>query len=344
MNSPVRFSKRHRHGRISRNAIAVRNAVRQYSKAKSVHERRWWLDVIEPSRLRDEIHTHVRRLASEIGERSVFRPNALAAAREYIAAEFSRYGYSVRYQWYDADDLPCANLEATRHGQRWPGKILLLGAHYDTASGSPGANDNASGIAALLAIARRFAALSPAITVRFVAFVNEEPPFFASGEQGSIVYAAAARAKGDDIRLMVSLETIGYYRDTPGSQTYPAPFGLFYPKHANFLGFVSDFRSALLMHRCARAFRRVSKFPLVCASVPRGVPGASSSDHLAFWRCAYRAFMITDTAFYRYPYYHTAEDTAEKLDYPRLSEVVAALVRTFAAFAHADPILILPGS
>ena len=288
------------------------------------------------ARIAANLRAHVQRLAGDIGERNVFHPRALASARDFITSEWTRYGYSVRHQWYDVGAVRCANLEATRPGQLRPEQILLLGAHYDSVIESPGANDNASGVASLLEIARHFATASPAITVRFVAFVNEEPPFFASTGQGSMVYAASARAADEDIRLMISLETIGYYRDAPGSQTYPAPFGLLYPDRADFLGFVSDFRSALLMRRCARGFRRISRFPLACAAVPRGIPGVSLSDHASFWHHGYRAFMITDTAFYRYPYYHTAKDTPEKLDYSRLAEVTDALAKTFVAIAQPD--------
>ena len=134
-------------------------------------------------------------------------------------------------------------------------EILLIGAHYDTVTGSPGANDNASGVSALLEISRLFANVEPALTVRFVAFVDEEPPFFITRQQGSMVYAEAARRQGDDIRLMASIETIGWYSSQPGSQSYPPLFNLFYPKWADFIGIVSNFRSWAAMRRLAAAFR-----------------------------------------------------------------------------------------
>ncbi|HZA66376.1 MAG TPA: M28 family peptidase, partial [Geminicoccaceae bacterium] len=163
----------------------------------------------------------VRELAGAIGERNVFRPRALHQAADYIEQTWRAQGYAVSTQAYDAYGVPCANLEASRAGVDRPGEILLVGAHYDSVRGSPGADDNASGVAALLELSRAFAAESPARTVRFVAFVNEEPPFFLTGKQGSMVYARAARARGDDIRLMVSLEMLGFYSDAPGSQRYP---------------------------------------------------------------------------------------------------------------------------
>ena len=147
------------------------------------------------------------------------------------------------------------------------------------------------------------------------------------------MYAKAARARGDAIRLMVSLETIGCYRDEPRSQRYPPLFGFFYPRRANFIAFVSDFRSRTLMRRAVQAFRKSSDFPLQHVATFRFIPGIAWSDHWSFWRQGYPAFMVTDTAFYRYPYYHTSQDTPEKLAYPELTRLTAGLAETFAALA-----------
>jgi Zn-dependent M28 family amino/carboxypeptidase len=156
--------------------------------------------------------------------------------------------------------------------------------HEGEGGGRANANDNASGVAALLEISRMFQGIDPALTVRFVAFVNEERPLFMTGRQGSMVYAEAARRRGDDIRLMASLETIGCYSDKPGSQNYPPLFGLFYPDRGNFLGIVSDFRSRTAMRRLAEAFRALSRFTLQTVSTFRAIPGVSWSDHQSFWR------------------------------------------------------------
>jgi Zn-dependent M28 family amino/carboxypeptidase len=276
---------------------------------------------------------HVRELAGAIGERNVFRPRALHQAADYIEQTWRAQGYAVSTQAYDAYGLPCANLEASRPGADRPGQILLIGAHYDTVRGCPGANDNASGVAAMLELSRRFAMLAPALTVRFVAFVNEEPPSFLTGQQGSMVYAKAARQRGDDIRLMASLETIGCYFDEPGTQRYPPLFRYFFPDRGNFLGLVSDLSSAPALRRMARTFRRHSDFPLEHVATFRWVPGVAWSDHLSFWRQGYRALMVTDTAFYRYRYYHTPEDTPDKLNYPALGRAIDGLFRCFAAMA-----------
>lgn len=280
-----------------------------------------------------DVARHVERLAGTIGERNVARPQALAAARDYLEEVLRGEGYAVRRQEYRAAGVLCANLEASLAGGARADQILLLGAHYDSVAGSPGANDNASGVAALLEIARRFAGTEPALTVRFLAFVNEEPPFFMTARQGSVVYASAARRRGDDIRLMIALETIGYYTGRPGSQRYPPLLGRFYPDRGDFLALISDLRSLPVVRQMARVFRRHSGFPLEYAGLPRCIPGVSWSDHLSFWRRGYPAVMATDTAFLRYPYYHSADDTPEKLDMAKLAAASEALYRCCAALA-----------
>jgi Zn-dependent M28 family amino/carboxypeptidase len=291
--------------------------------------------MIAKDNLEERLRTHVLRLARDIGERNVFRPRALQAAALYLEREWREQGYAVETVAYEVSGIRCANLEVTRRGGVRKGEILLIGAHYDSVVGSPGANDNASGVASLLEISRIFTDIDPAMTVRFVAFVNEEPPFFRSMQQGSMVYAAAARQREDDIRLMASLETIGWYSDEPGSQGYPPLFGLFYPASANFLGIVSDFRSRTVMQQLAAAFRAHSDFPLETAATFRFIPGVSWSDHRSFWRQGYPAVMITDTAFYRYRHYHADTDTPDKLNYPALAEVTRGLTSAFAALAQA---------
>jgi hypothetical protein len=283
----------------------------------------------EQTRMMSRLQAHVQLLAGDIGERNILHPAALSDAALYIESEWSRQGYAVGQQAYEVSGVRCANLEVTRNGDVRERELLLIGAHYDSVIGSPGANDNASGVAALLEISRQFAASEPAMTVRFVAFVNEEPPFFMSEQQGSMVYAKSARHRGDDIRLMVSLETIGWYSNRPGSQRYPPLFNLFYPNRANFIGMVADFRSRVAMRRLAQAFKAHSDFPLQTAATFRFVPGVSWSDHRSFWRHGYHALMITDTAPYRYPHYHGAEDTPDKLAYAEFSRVTLGLCAAF---------------
>jgi Zn-dependent M28 family amino/carboxypeptidase len=281
----------------------------------------------------ERLLAHVVALAGEIGDRNVFRPTALEEAAEYIAGQWSSFGYRVNRQEYQVRDVTCANLEVERPGFEPTGGILLIGAHYDSVRGCPAANDNGSGVAALLELARRFAEVEPARTLHFVAFTNEEPPFFMTPQQGSIVYARAARQRGDDIRLMASLETMGYFSDAPGSQRYPPLFRYFYPDRGNFLGLVSDFRSRPAMLQLVAAFRAASDFPLEHTATFRWIPGVAWSDHRSFWRAGYPAVMITDTAFYRYPYYHTALDIPDKLTYDAFARATEGLYGAFAALA-----------
>jgi Zn-dependent M28 family amino/carboxypeptidase len=169
-----------------------------------------------------------------------------------------------------------------------------------------------------------------------VAFVNEEPPFFLTGDMGSAVYAARARERGDDIRLMLSLEAIGYYTDAPGSQQYPPLIGLCYPDRGNFIAFVSNLASRRLLRRTVALFRAHSDFPVEHLAAPSLIPGVSWSDHRSFWRQGYRALMVTDTALYRYPHYHAPDDTPDKLDYDALARIVDGLAGTLVALTEDD--------
>jgi len=282
--------------------------------------------------LANRLRRHIYRLADEIGEHNVYHPEALHSAERYIEETFEAQGYQVTRQEYRVKNVRSANLEVSCRGSKHPEEIILIGAHYDSVIGSPGANDNASGVAALLELSRKFRQATPERTVRFVAFVNEEPPFFFSPQQGSMVYSKRARQRGDNIRLMISLETIGYYRNEPNSQHYPPLFRLFYPSTANFIAFVTNLRSRRAMHRFAKAFRQVSDFPLEHVATFSLIPGIAWSDHLSFWWRGYRAMMVTDTAFYRYPYYHSAQDTAEKIDYEKLAMLTESLFAALVEF------------
>ncbi len=282
----------------------------------------------------DALRRHVESLAGEIGERNVQRPHALAAAERYIAQEWASQGFQVAAQRYWAAGVDCANLEIVIPGEDLPTEIIVVGAHYDTVAGSPGANDNASAVAALLEIARTVVGERPRRTLKLVAFVNEEPPFYYWGAMGSGVYAQAARRRGDDIRAMFSLEMLGCYSDAPGSQTYPPLLKYFYPDRGNFVAFVSNLRSRRVLRAAVTAFRAGSRFPCESAALPAWIPGVGWSDQLSFWRAGYPGVMVTDTAFHRYPHYHRPTDTPDKLDYGRLAQVTAGLAGAFARLAR----------
>lgn len=275
-------------------------------------------------------------LAGSIGERHVWRHDALRRAADYIRGELAAAGYEPVGQSYDVHRIRVENIDATLPGTTTPDEIVVVGAHYDTVPECPGANDNGSGVAAMLELARRFAGAARDRTVRFVAFVNEEPPFFQTPLMGSVVYANAARARGDRIVAMLSLETIGYYSDQKGSQQYPPPLNLLFPDTGNFIGFVSNLRSAGLLRQAQRAFKERTPFPIQAAPAPEAIPGIGWSDQWAFWRAGYRALMITDTAPYRYPWYHTPQDTPDKIDFGKLAQVVDGLEHVVGVLAMRD--------
>jgi Zn-dependent M28 family amino/carboxypeptidase len=272
--------------------------------------------------LRAELRNHVEKLAGEIGERNLARYPELLAAADYIEQQFD--GWKVRRDSYEVQGKSCANIEAEKAG-RSP-EIILVGAHYDSVFGSPGANDNATGVAALLALAHRLSNLPNDKTLRLVAFVNEEPGHFQTGGMGSYVYAARCRQRNDPIEAMISLETIGYFSDKKGSQSYPAAgFGLIYPRVGNFIGFVSDLSSRGLLRQALGFFREHARIRSEGAALPTFVPGIGWSDQWSFWQHGYPGIMITDTAPFRYPYYHSAMDRPDKIDYDSMTRVVSGV-------------------
>ena len=301
----------------------------------------WWIMIRMPGKsyrgelpapddalisLAGELRRDIDRLAAQIGERNVLnRPQQLAQAADYIETEFQAAGYEVKRQWYPVGDCQCCNLEVEIAGTERPQEIVVVGAHYDSVVGTPGANDNASGVAAVLALARRFAERKTGRTLRFVALANEEPPYFQTDQMGSWVYARRARQQGDNIVAMLSLETIGYYDDTPGSQRYPPPFGMLYPSQGNFIGIVGNTASRDLVRRIVATFRQHEPFPCEGCALPDAVPGVGFSDHWSFWQEGYAAAMVTDTAMCRYPHYHQPQDTSDKVHFDRAARVVRGL-------------------
>jgi Zn-dependent M28 family amino/carboxypeptidase len=266
---------------------------------------------------------HVAAIAAR--ERNVFRPAELEAAAQYIEKALAGPGYAVAAQRYQAGPAEVRNIEVEVRGETRAAEIVVVGAHYDSVAGSPGANDNGSGVAALIELARLLREARPARTLRFVAFVNEEPPFFMGEAMGSRVYARRSKARGENVVAMLSLETIGWYDERPGSQRFPFPLGFFYPSTGNFLAFVSNLSSRALLHEAVASFRRHARFPSEAVAAPAFIPGVDWSDHRSFWKEGWPALMVTDTAPYRYPYYHTPQDTPDKVDYGRLARVVSGL-------------------
>jgi Zn-dependent M28 family amino/carboxypeptidase len=275
----------------------------------------------------------VEKLASEIGERNLTRYRNLTAAADFLEDSFVDAGWEVSCHSYEIGEKRCHNLEVEIKGSERGDEIVVVGAHYDSVDGSPGANDNATGTAAVLALSRLFARRRTSRTLRLLEFVNEEPPYFQSSHMGSLIYARHCRKRGDNIVAMLSLETIGYYTDEKGSQNYPFPLGLFYPSTGNFIAFVGNISSRELVRDVVASFRHHAKYPSEGGAIPGFMPGIGLSDHWAFWKQGYPAIMVTDTAPFRYPYYHTEADTLDRVRYDRMARVVAGLKGVIADLA-----------
>jgi len=290
----------------------------------------------EQAAVRERLRGHVKRLASEIGARNVDHPERYGEARDYLKENLEDLTNTKTHQ-VKLEELERAGDGATNLLLDIPGTlgsdIVVVGAHYDSCNESPGANDNATGVAVALELARAIAMKPANNTVRVVLFANEEPPFFKRPGMGSRTNSAHAKRRNDPIRGMVALETMGFYSDKPNSQRYPWPIGLLYPSRGNFLAFVGDLGSRSLIHDAISTFRASASFPSEGAALPASFPGVDWSDHWSFREEGYPAIMATDTAVYRDPHYHKRTDTAERLDYDALARVtfgMEAVVRRLA--------------
>lgn len=291
----------------------------------------------DETKIRDDLKAYVKQLAETIGKRNVdYAYDSLKAAANYIETTLRGQGYDVRSYEFPIDKNPVRNLEVQITGVKSPEKNLIVGAHYDTFGDTPGADDNSSGVAALLELAASLKNSKPDQTIRLVFFVNEEPPYFQTDKMGSLVYASQLHDQKVNVTGMVSLETIGYYSDVEASQHYPAGFGVLYPYTGNFIGFVGNVGSRSLVRRAIRAFRRSVEFPSEGVAAPSGLTGVGWSDHWAFWQQGYKAIMVTDTAPFRNRDYHLPADTSEKLDYDRMARVVGGLQKVALNLAEND--------
>ena len=270
------------------------------------------------------LRRHVETLAAN--ERNI----DLETPARYIAGAFAAHGLVSAFQRFESGGRTVSNVEVVSRQSAF----ILVGAHYDTVPGSRGANDNASGVAALIELAGLLG--KEGLPIRFVAFANEEEPYFMGPEMGSWVSAKRARDRGETVRAMLSLEMLGYYSDQPGSQHYPPPLGLFYPDRGNFIAFVGDLGACRLVRRVISAFRKNAHVPSEGMAAPASIPGVTWSDHWSFRNHGYPAIMVTDTAFYRYPHYHLPGDTPEQLDYERLARVTLGLAGALRELAAAN--------
>lgn len=280
----------------------------------------------DKSQIESSLRLHVDRLAGLIGARTLQKPKTIQATVGYIERHWSDIGYQTSRETYDALGDQAANIVVERIGTKRPDEVILLGAHYDTVSTTPGADDNASAVAVLLEVSRLLKEYRSKRTVRYVAFACEEPPYFNLDSMGSQYHARQSRMRGDKIVGMLCLEMVGYYSTAAGSQAVPPliPRWMrrFFPRHGDFLAAVGNISSWKLCWRFRRGFKRGARtMPLFSICLPEKINEIRLSDNSSFWDQGYPALMLTDTSFLRNPNYHQASDTPETLDYPRMTEV-----------------------
>lgn len=273
-------------------------------------------------------------MSATIGERNVHRVGSLQTTIDYLRENLIQAGYAVKELTYQVEGHAVSNLEAELAGSAPVEGAVIVGAHHDSVAGTVGADDNTSGVAATLELARLLESNKPHRTIRFVFFVNEEPPYFQTDGMGSLVYARQLKPNGIPVSAMISLEMLGFYSAAPGSQKYPTPLSLFYPNRGNFIGFVGNPESRDLVRLAIRKFRESAEFPSEGVAAPASWPGIGWSDHWSFWQEGYPAIMITDTALFRNPYYHTSGDTVDKLDFEKMARVVDGIREVVISLAN----------
>ena len=284
-----------------------------------------------------QLREHVKILTVTIGERSVAVPAKLKETAAYIKSFYHAIGVTANSQPYSYTDFAVENIIMEVSSIPHPEYRFLLGAHYDSVAGTVGADDNASAVAVQLETARHLAALMGKekrdLAVKFVSFALEEPPAYNTRHMGSRMYAKKARKNKEQIDGMICLEMVGYTCHEPGCQGYPFPLMFMdYPEEGNFIGIVNNFKSRDFAKRLVDQFQKNNQLPVVKLTVPFNgwvIPAVRLSDHASFWDQGFKAVMLTDSAFYRNPYYHTAGDTMEKLDFEYMAELVESLVIFF---------------
>ena len=284
---------------------------------------------------KSDLQDYVNMLATTIGERNVAKYGNLQKAATWLESALgpNNMGYKVARQTYKVAGKDCHNIEVQITGTTKPDEIVVIGAHYDSAIGTPGADDNASGVAALVCLANAFVGTQPERTLRFVGFVNEEPPHFQTSAMGSYLYAKRCKEREENVVAMLSLESLGYYSDVKGSQQYPPILRAAYPDTGNFAAVVGNLKSKPLVDQVAMKMIADSGVPIEKLSFLASLPGIGWSDHWSFWEFGYQAAMITDTAPYRNQHYHQATDLPGTLDFDRLQKVTTGLQSVIAELA-----------
>ncbi|MDD5432039.1 MAG: M28 family peptidase [Candidatus Omnitrophica bacterium] len=273
------------------------------------------------ARIAERLKAHVHKLSEEIGERNLDHYPKLEQAAEYIARKLEYYDYTVKFQEYFLEGKAVKNIVARKKGSVLPDGIIVVGAHYDTVA-TPGADDNASGVAVVLELARILVNSPTSRSIEFCFFTCEEDPFFKTELMGSRLFVRLARAEAKNIRYAVIFDMVGYYTDKMNSQRYfPLITGLFLPNRGNFISVFSNSRSSGLSSFLIKSFQRNSRFPIVLLATNFD-PTIDFSDHWAFWKEGYPTVMVSDTSSLRNNKYHTNADTWDTLDFDSMACVV----------------------
>jgi len=274
----------------------------------------------------ERLRADVERLCGELSPRLYNPPEHLDRVASWIEGQFRDAGLAVDEHTYRLREGEYRNVLGMRKGSDPSLGAVIVGAHYDAYMGLPGADDNASGVAVLLELARTLPPETPARTQIFAAFTNEEPPFFGGDDMGSARYARSLAEASTRVDLMIALDLVGTFDDRPGSQGYPLSWMQWlYPSRGDFIAIVGDTGAGPAIRRVKRGMLSARSIPVQSFRAPSAIGGVDWSDHLSFRRLGMPAVMVTDTAFLRMPHYHRTSDTPEKLDYPRMAGVTQAL-------------------
>jgi len=286
--------------------------------------------------IENALRADVEFMSVTLGERNPEHYDALVRCADWVKERWEAQGYVVKTQSFTLEGREYANLEIEIPGDKAPSEIVVISAQYDTLPGSPGANNNGSGMAVLLKLSELLKGYSPDRTLRLVAFTTEEDPYFGTEMMGSYHYAKRSSELGEDILIMLSMDAMGYHVNTTRSQKLPFPFSLFYPDRGDFLAFIGDLSSRKYMVDVTRGFKKGSSFPIEAGVVPQGVTGAGWSDHCSFWRFGYPGMQVTDTGAFRSPWHANEGDTMEKIDFDALSRIALGMYAGVAELTQTD--------
>jgi len=265
--------------------------------------------------------TCVKTLSIDFHPRTYEHQKNLNRTADFIYNQFEKAGGSPTVQFFDTREGQYKNVRCIFGEGK--GRRIVIGAHYDSCGITPGADDNASGVAGLIELAYLIGADESVGEVELVAYSLEEPPFFGTQQMGSFFHARSLVEDGIDVQGVIILEMIGYFSDLPGTQDAPMILlKLIYPSRGNYIFVAGHAGQRKFIKQVKVGMKGATDLDVFSISAPRSLPGIDFSDHRNYWPFGFNAVMITDTAFFRNKAYHTAEDTHDRLDYRRMGNTV----------------------